>query len=107
MVETVPATSAYLDNYFWAQLRRPSVDWASILRPPLTCRVPTSNMTDGATITCAPMFATNSSSQTSVLALDYPTFKCAHAQPSVTWPSQLTSLDYPASCCIAFPTDFP
>lgn len=74
VVEAVPATSEYLDNYFERNLRQPSVPWAKLLTPPLRCLVPMSSASSA--ITCTPMFGTAAvpPSAASVLAFDYPTF---------------------------------
>ena len=67
IVESVPATSGFLDMFFEHNVRR-ETQWAKSFKQPLRCRVPTGlNETQ---ITCAPLSAAFNAS----IPIDYPTF---------------------------------
>ena len=75
VIETVAATSAYLDTYYRDRLDRPDVSWDKIFLPPQRCLVlmGAKAFVDASTesttnVTCTPLL-----SDSSVL-FDYPTF---------------------------------
>ena len=78
VVETVPATSEYLDTYFASSLSQPTVPWSKLLTAPLRCRLRATVMkpagANDTTVECAAMFGEESS-----LVFDYPTYKCVRA----------------------------
>eukprot|EP01047_Picozoa_sp_COSAG01_P052049 COSAG01_NODE_5435_length_4274_cov_79.781032_2_plen_508_part_00 len=70
VVETVAATSAYLDTYFRDRLNQPTVPWDKMFLPPQRCLI---SMGSGApsaamNVTCTPLLQDRS------LLFDYPTF---------------------------------
>ena len=67
VVESVPATSTYLDLFFARRLSEPTMPWPAVLPPALRCRVPASDASNA--VKCAPMFDAST-----VLPFDYPTY---------------------------------
>jgi len=63
LVETIPASSAYLDNYFQHNLEKSSTPWEKLLYPPLRCTI-----TPGSDIECEVLL------KDSTQLFDYPTF---------------------------------
>lgn len=71
VVEAVPATSDYLDNYFESNLKQKSTPWGKLLTSPLVCRVPmlsdarhqrqATGATRNDTIACTLMFGSEAS----------------------------------------------
>ena len=68
MVETVAATSAYLDTYFRDRLGQPSVPWDKIFLPPQRCLILAGAKSSAANVTCTPLLSDRS------VLFDYPTF---------------------------------
>jgi len=67
VVDTIPATSSYLDTYFKSALSKPT-NWSQILMPPQRCLIPP-NMTG---IVCTRLLQQNDAASPNYF--DYPTF---------------------------------
>jgi len=50
IVTTIPATSTYLNQYFFSKLSEPSMDWKSIFSSPKKCVVPNPTLADIGTV---------------------------------------------------------
>ena len=94
VVETVAATSAYLDTYFRDRLGQPSVSWDKIFLPPQRCLIHVGGDSHVTNVTCTPLLGDRS------VLFDYPTFNPVFHNDSQQRRLSRTRAFFPyVSCC--------